>query len=215
MKIKDPFSGLSHLLGLILSIIGTIFLLYFAYKQNDPIKIFSFLVFGLSMILLYGSSSFYHLFGHSAEEIDIFRKMDHAMIYVLIAGTYTPLCLLGIKGTIGISATIVIWIIALFGIGTVFFKSFWKKTPRWFATFLYILMGWLSMIIIYPLYKAVGIEIIILLLTGGFFYTVGAIIYAIKKPNIHKNFGFHDLFHVFVLLGTIIHFYCIYSYLTF
>jgi len=215
MKIKDPVSGLSHLLGLILSIIGTIFLIYFAYKQNDPIKIFSFFVFGLSMIFLYGSSTIYHLFGHSPEEVDIFRKIDHAMIYILIAGTYTPFCLIALKGSLGLWSTIIIWALAMLGIGTVFFKSFWEKTPRWFATFLYVLMGWLSIIIIYPLFKATGIETVLLLLIGGIFYNIGAIIYAIKKPNIHKYFGFHELFHIFVLLGTAIHFYCIYNYLTF
>jgi hemolysin III len=210
MKIKDPFSGFSHLLGLILSIIGTVILVY---NSNNLTQIIAFLIFGLSMILLYTSSTIYHLFGHSPEEVDIFRKIDHAMIYILIAGTYTPFCLIALDGYWGLISMIVIWVLALAGIGTVFFKSFWSKTPRWFATFLYILMGWLSVIIIYPLYLSIGIKPVIILLLGGLFYSIGAVIYAIKKPNITKGFGFHEIFHIFVLLGTATHFLGIYNYL--
>lgn len=210
MKIKDPFSGFSHLLGLILSIIGTIILVYYS---SNLTQIIAFLIFGLSMIFLYASSTIYHLFGHSPEEVDIFRKIDHAMIYILIAGTYTPFCLIALDGAWGIISMIVIWLLAIAGIGTVFFKAFWSKVPRWFATFLYILMGWLSMIIIYPLYLSIGIAPIVYLLLGGFFYSIGAVIYAIKKPNIIKGFGFHEIFHMLVLLGTITHFLGIYNYL--
>ncbi|MDK2949295.1 MAG: hemolysin [Patescibacteria group bacterium] len=210
MKIKDPFSGFSHLLGLILSIIGTIVLVSFS---SNSTQVIAFLVFGLSMIFLYASSSIYHLFGHSPEEVDLFRKIDHAMIYILIAGTYTPLCLLALDGLWKTIPIITIWIFAILGVSTVFFKSFWTKVPRWFATFLYILMGWLSVIIIYPLYLSVGLPLIICLLLGGLFYSIGAVIYAIKKPNIIKGFGFHEIFHILVLLGTITHFIGIYNYL--
>lgn len=215
MKIKDPISGISHLIGAILSIIGTVFLLYAAYEQNDLTKIVSFFIFGGSMIFLYVSSANYHLFGHSPEEVDIFRKIDHAMIYILIAGTYTPFCLIALKNAWGISMMITIWALAAGGISTVFFKSFWTKVPRWFATGLYMGMGCLSFILIYPLFKAIGIKAIIWLLIGGVFYLTGAVIYAQKKPNISKAFGFHELFHIFVLLGTLSHFYGIYKYLAF
>jgi len=213
MKIKDPVSGISHLIGALLSLFGTIILLYFAYKQNDIVKIVSFFIFGASMLFLYASSAIYHLFGHSPEEVDVFRKIDHAMIYILIAGTYTPFCLIALKGAWGIATLIIIWILGIAGISTVFFKSFWIHVPRWFATSLYIIMGWLSVIIVYPLFKATSIETIIWLLIGGISYTVGAVIYAKKKPNISKGFGFHELFHIFVLLGTVSHFYAIYKYL--
>ena len=210
MKIKDPFSGFSHLLGLILSIIGTVVLVY---NSNNSTQTIAFLIFGLSMILLYASSATYHLFGRSPEEVDIFRKIDHAMIYVLIAGTYTPFCLIALDGLWRSIPMIVIWVLALAGISTVFLKSFWSKTPRWLATSLYILMGWLAVVIIYPLYLSIGIKPIIILLLGGLFYSIGAIIYAIKKPNITKGFGFHEIFHIFVLLGTITHFLGVYNYL--
>lgn len=213
MKIKDPVSGISHLIGALLSLFGTIILLYFAYKQKDIVKIVSFFIFGGSMLFLYTSSAIYHLFGHSPEEVDVFRKIDHAMIYILIAGTYTPFCLIALKGFWGVATLIVIWVLGIAGISTVFFKSFWTHVPRWFATSLYIIMGWLSVIIVYPLAKAMNIETILWLLTGGISYTVGAVIYAKKKPNIAKGFGFHELFHIFVLLGTVFHFYAIYRYL--
>jgi len=215
MKIKDPISGISHLIGALLSLFGTIVLLYFAYQQQDVIKIVSFFIFGFSMLFLYTSSAIYHLFGHSPEEVDVFRKIDHAMIYILIAGTYTPFCLIALKGVWGISTLITIWVLATAGTSTVFFKSFWTKVPRWFATSLYLFMSWLVVIVIYPLYKATNMETILWLLIGGVFYTVGAVIYAKKKPNISKDFGFHEIFHILVLLGTMSHFWGIYKYLCF
>jgi hemolysin III len=213
MKIKDPISGISHLTGSILSLIGTIFLLYSAYKQNDLTKIVSFFIFGGSMFFLYTSSAIYHLFGHSPEEVDIFRKIDHAMIYILIAGTYTPFCLIALRNSWGILILVIIWILAVAGISTVFFKSFWTKVPRWFATGLYMMMGSVIIFFIYPLFKATNMQTILWLLIGGAFYNIGAVIYAKKKPNISKDFGFHEIFHIFVLLGTISHFYAIYRYI--
>lgn len=165
------------------------------------------------MIMLYTSSGLYHLFGKKAEEIDIFRKIDHAMIYILIAGTYTPLCLIALEGVLGISSFIVIWVLAAFGISTVFFKKFWSKMPRWGATGIYILMGWVSIFLIYPLSKSIPMDAILWIFGGGVFYTIGAIIYAMKKPNIVKGFGFHEIFHILVLLGTACHFWCIFKYL--
>lgn len=213
MKIKDPVSGYSHAGGALLALVGTVVLIATCIQNNQLEKVFPCLIFGISMIMLYASSGFYHLFGKSAEEIDIFRKIDHAMIYVLIAGTYTPLCLIGLHGILGIVTTISIWLVGIFGISTVFFKKFWTKMPRWGSTGIYLLMAWISLGIIYPLSKNVPIGTIWWLLIGGVFYTVGAVIYAQKKPNICKGFGFHEIFHIFVLLGTICHFWCIYGYL--
>ncbi|MDD5639310.1 MAG: hemolysin III family protein [Candidatus Pacebacteria bacterium] len=213
MKIKDPISGYSHAGGALLALLGTIILIIACIQNNKLEKIFPLLIFGLSMIMLYSSSGFYHLFGKSAEEIDVFRKIDHAMIYVLIAGTYTPFCLIGLSQMFGIISTISIWIVAFFGISTVFFKKFWTKMPRWGATGIYLIMAWMSLALLYPLSKAISSEAILWLVAGGVFYTIGAIIYACKKPNIYKGFGFHEIFHIFVLLGTVCHFWCVYGYL--
>ncbi len=215
MKIKDPISGYSHLLGGVLSIIGTFFLVIIAIEKNHTDKIIPFIIFGISMIMLYFSSGIYHLFGKKAEEVDIFRKIDHAMIYILIAGTYTPLCLIALKGVLGTASFITVWALAIIGISTVFFKKFWSKMPRWGSTGLYVLMGWISIFLIYPLSQSVSLEAITWLIIGGIFYTIGAIIYAIKKPNPLKGFGFHEIFHIFVLLGTASHFWCILRYLAF
>lgn len=213
MKIKDPVSGYSHAGGAILALAGTLMMVVACIKSNQFDKLFPCIVFGVSMIMLYLSSGFYHLFGKSAEEVDVFRKIDHAMIYVLIAGTYTPLCLIGLHDLLGVISTIAIWVVGAFGISTVFFKKFWTKMPRWGATGIYLLMAWISVALIYPLSKAVPMGVIWWLLIGGVFYTTGAIIYAQKKPNPLKWFGFHEIFHIFVLFGTICHFWCIYGYL--
>ncbi|MFA5013217.1 MAG: hemolysin III family protein [Candidatus Paceibacterota bacterium] len=213
IKIKDPVSGLSHLAGAILSVFGTVLLVLSAMDKGLPFNIFAFLVFGTSMVFLYTSSAIYHLFGHSPEDVDVFRKIDHAMIYILIAGTYTPICLIPLTGTVGFVSIVVIWILAAFGVSTVFFKKFWTHVPRWAATGLYILMGWLSAGLLYPLSKTVPVAFIWLIALGGLFYTVGAIIYAFKKPNLFKGFGFHEIFHILTLLGTMAHFFAIYKYL--
>ncbi|MFA7141706.1 MAG: hemolysin III family protein [Candidatus Paceibacterota bacterium] len=201
IKIKDPISGFSHLLGVILSVVGTFFLL----KESVSI---SFLIFGLTSFILYSASTIYHLFGKPASEISYLRKIDHASIYLLIAGTFTPFCVLLIKGTLGIIVLILIWTLAIIGSTTMFINAFWKYFPRWASTGLYILMGWIGLVLIYPmrLYP----NLLFWILIGGIFYTIGAVIYAIKKPNPFKGFGFHELFHIFVLLGTISHFIAVY-----
>jgi len=213
IKIKDPVSGLSHLIGAVLSVFGTVILISSAVQEQSSIKIISFSVFGLSMIFLYASSTIYHLFGHSPEEIDIFRKIDHAMIYILIAGTYTPICLIPLWGPWGWYSLILIWALAIFGISMVFFKKFWTNVPRWVATVIYVVMGWLSVVLLYPLSQKVSVSFIGWLLLGGFFYTLGAYIYAQKKPNFCKQFGFHEIFHILTILGTFCHFWGIYNFI--
>jgi hemolysin III len=208
VKIKDPVSGYSHLIGAILFIIGTIAL---ALKASNARQMFAFIVFGISAILLYGISSWYHLFGASAEKNGLLRKLDHAFIYILIAGTFTPFCLILMDGFWSIVLFVTIWTLAAIGTAAIFFRSFWKLFPRWAYTGLYLFMGWIGAALIYPIRKYHSI--IALLLLGGIFYTIGAIIYARKKPNISKAVGFHELFHFFVLAGTLTHFYCIYQYI--
>jgi hemolysin III len=208
IKIKDPVSGYSHLMGAFLLILGTIAL---AQKATNALQMFSFLVFGVSAVLLYGASTWYHLFGASPEKIGLMRKLDHAFIYILIAGTFTPFCLILMGGFWGVAFFAAIWILAGIGTAATFLGSFWKFFPRWAYTGLYLLMGWIGALLIYPLRKHCAV--IALLLLGGIFYTVGAAIYARKKPNISKAVGFHELFHFFVLAGTLAHFYCIYRYI--
>lgn len=208
IKIKDPVSGFSHLIGVILSIIGSYFLLINAHNMA---QIICFLIYGITAFILYSASTLYHLFGKPASEISILRKLDHASIYILIAGSFTPFCFLVVKGILGSVILILVWVLAIIGTATVFINSFWKYFPRWASTGLYVLMGWIAILLIYPM--RIYPDMLLWVFVGGLFYTIGAIIYAIKKPNLFPGFGFHELFHIFVLLGTISQFIAIYKIL--
>lgn len=207
MKIKDPISGFTHLIGAILAVFGLALLLI---NSKSLIETVSFLIFGLTVIILYTASAIYHLFGKPAEEIGLLRKLDHASIYLLIAGTFAPFCLVLIKGILGWSVFISVCILAVAGVSTSFIKSLWKL-PRWLLTSFYMFMGLIAVALIYPL--RMHPEIITWLAIGGAFYLIGAVIYIIKKPNISKLFGFHELFHLFILGGTFSHFFCVYKFI--
>jgi len=207
-KIKDPVSGFSHLIGVCLAVLGTILLLI---NSQNSIETISFLVFGITIFILYSSSTVYHLFEKATEKISYLRKIDHATIYLLIAGTYVPFCLLIVEGVLGKIILILIWILAILGISATFSNLFWKYVSRKVSTLLYIFMGLISLTLLYSI--RMFPEIILWLSIGGIFYITGAVIYAIKKPNLFKGFGFHELFHIFVLLGTFSHFWCIYRYI--
>lgn len=210
-KMKEPMNALTHLIGDILSIIGLVFLLYYAIVRGTPWHIVSFSVFGMSLILLYTASTLYHALKVSEKKTEILHRIDHMMIYVLIAGTYTPVCLLPLRGVWGWSLLISIWTIAIVGI---LLKIFWFDAPRWLSTLFYIAMGWLVIVAFYPLMNALSPQGLAWLVIGGILYTIGGIIYATKRPKINlKFFGFHEIFHLFVLGGSICHFWFILNYL--
>ena len=198
---RDPISALTHFIGFLAVIPVSICLLDQADTKSQMI---SFVVFGLSLMLLYGASTIYHTLKLSAEKIAFLRRIDHMMIFVLIAGTYTPVCMVTLAGKWGTILLSAIWVIAIAG---VFMKIFWMGAPRWLSTMIYVVMGWLSITAFVPLLKAVGWSGFGTLLGGGIAYTVGALIYALKKPNlaILKSFGFHEIFHVFVMIGSAFH----------
>jgi hemolysin III len=209
--VKDPLSGLTHCLGIILSIVGLVLLLDHAIKLRNIWSIVSFAIFGTTLILLYTASTFYHWLPLSVKTTAILRKIDHSMIFLLIAGTYTPLCLIPLRGPWGWSMFGCIWGLALLGIG---FKFIWFEAPRWLSTTIYTVMGWLVVIAIWPLAHAVPLAGLGWLLIGGLFYTGGSVIYGIKKPNPWPEvFGFHEIFHVLVLLGSCSHFWLMYRFL--
>lgn len=202
-KIKDPFSGFSHLFGAIISIIGLIFLIL---KAKSVIDIVSVSIFGVSLILLYTSSAIYHLLNVSEKATLILRKLDHIMIYVLIAGTYTPIALGPMIGPWGWSIFGVVWGLAIIGL---FMTIFWMNAPRWLSTGNYLLMGWIVIIAIYPMIVVFkennSFNSLIWLLLGGIAYTIGAIIYGLKWPKLkNKYFSFHEIFHLFILLRKFI-----------
>jgi len=211
MRVKDPFSGFSHLAGAILSVAGLCLLVYYASMNGTVWHIVSFSIFGASLILLYTASSIYHLLSVSEKGTRVLRKIDHMMIYILIAGTYTPVCLIPLRGGWGWSLLISIWGIAMAGI---ILKVLWLNAPRWLYTLFYLLMGWLIVIAFVPLVRTMPIAAMLWLIAGGLLYTVGAIIYGTKWPKLKsKVFGFHEVFHVFVLYGSFCHFWMMFRYI--
>ncbi len=204
-------NGFTHFIGIIFAVIATILLLDISLNPYKPYHFISFSVFGFGMIMLYTTSTLYHWLKLSDAGIMKLRRADHIMIFIYIAATYTPVCIVALKGTLGWSLLIAVWFVALVG---VIIKIFWMNAPRWLSTFIYILMGWLAVIVIYPLVNAIQIGALIWLSIGGLFYTIGAVIYALKKPDPYPGIlGFHEIFHLFVLLGTFSHFWMIYKYI--
>lgn len=174
--------------------------------------LFLFLVLGL--ILLYTFSSLYHLLNVSEKATRVLRKFDHIMIYILIASTYTPICLGPLRGGWGWSIFGIVWGLAI--IGTVLTAT-WINAPRWLTTGIYLAMGWTVIIAIYPMisiFNSLGaLSSLLWLLAGGIFYTIGAVIYGLKWPPLkNKYFGFHEIFHIFVMLGSFCQYWFIIRY---
>lgn len=209
---KEITSALTHLGGAIFGVIGMFMLLSVAIKSKNTMSIIAFIVFGLSMIMLYSTSTIYHFIDKSKKRAKlVMRKLDHIMIFVLISGTYTPICLLVLNKSVGYKLLSVVWTITLIG---VFIKIFWISAPRWVSSGLYIGMGWMSILVMMPLVKSMPAGGMLWLVLGGLLYTIGGVIYGLKKPNINKPwFGFHELFHVFVLAGTFCHFIMMYLFI--
>lgn len=211
IKFRDPVSGLTHLFGALLSIVALVLLVCYSVTRATPWHIVAFSIFGASLILLYTASSLYHLLPISEKGTAILRRIDHMMIFVLIAGTYTPICLVALRGAWGWSLLSIIWGIAL---GGIILKGFWFNIPRWVSTLIYTLMGWLVVIAFFPLVKAIPLGGFLWLVAGGLLYSIGALIYGIKWPNITSKFiGFHEIFHIFVLMGSFSHFWLMFRYI--
>jgi len=208
LKPKEPISAALHFIGALLSIAALVVLIL---SGLDSVwKIVSFSIYGASLILLYCFSTIYHLVPQElGGKQQLFRKLDHLSIYLLIAGSYTPFCLVTMRGPWGWSLFGVIWGLAIIG---VLIQSVYINVDRRFTTLIYIGMGWMIVVAFKPLFDALNINGIYLLVLGGITYSVGGIVYALKKPNLFKYFGFHELWHVFVLLGSFFHFLAIYLY---
>ena len=201
---REPASGFSHLAGAVLSVAALISLLWVAISNRDVWQIASFSIFGASMILLYSASATYHLVNASENVVRILQKIDHSMIFILIAGTYTPICLTMLRGALGYRLLALIWSCAAAGIAM---KMFFFNIPRLLYTGIYLIMGWIAVFVIVPLYRAGGPLPLLWLLAGGLMYTAGGVIYALKKPDIFPGWlGFHEIFHIFVILGSAAHY---------
>ena len=208
--IKDPISALTHFFGFLAGIPILITLVLIASHQFGVIPMLSMAVFGVSLLLLYGASTIYHTLTLSPQSTAALRRIDHMMIFILIAGTYTPICLITLNGAWGYTLLALVWFFAVAGICL---KAFWLGAPRWLSTLIYVVMGWLVVIAFVPLKQALHDGGIWMLVAGGVTYTLGAVIYAVKWPKFHfRYFGFHELFHLFVLGGSAFHITFMYQY---
>jgi len=210
--INDPGSALTHFIGLLTAMIVAIPLLIKAGREPGLIYLVSFSIYALSLILLYAASSTYHSFGKTKKVRTILKKIDHIMIFVLIAGTYTPICLLVLERPVGLILLIVIWGIAFVG---GIFKLFWVYCPKWVSSVLYIGMGWACIFAFSHLWEAMPIGGFVWLLVGGIVYTIGGVLYGLKLKVFNqrfKHFGSHEIFHLFVMGGSACHFIVMFNF---
>lgn len=198
--LEERLNALTHFLGFALAIFGLSALLM---KSNGVVEVISSIIFGSSMVLLFGASTLYHWVSNSKVK-PILKRIDHIAIYLLIAGTYSPFLVVAIDGWVSTVSIITIWTVALFGVG---FKAIFKdKYPR-LAVTTYAVMGWLALLIIVPIYNAVPLTGFIFLFLGGVAYSLGIPFYMAK----HKHYT-HAIWHLFVLMGAACHFYAIYAF---
>ena len=210
--IKDPGSAITHFIGMLMAIFAAVPLLIKAAHEPGHLYLTALTIYAASLILLYAASTTYHTVDISEKVNTILKKIDHMMISVLIAGTYTPICLLVLDRKTGIPLLLLVWGIAIAGI---LIKAFWVYCPKWFSSVLYIGMGWTCVLAFTQILNTLSPAAFGWLLAGGIIYTIGGIIYALKLPifnNRHKNFGSHEIFHLFVMAGSACHFIVMYAY---
>ncbi len=211
-KIKDPGSAITHFIGMLMACLAALPLLIKAATNPDKIHIISLSIFVLSLIGLYLASTLYHSLNINPKINKVLKKFDHMMISVLIAGTYTPICLIVLKGTVGWVLFSIIWGMA---IGGIVLKALWVTCPKWVSSVVYIAMGWTCVLAFGPLINSLPKNGLLLLIAGGVIYTLGGIIYALKLPifnSRHKYFGSHEIFHLFVMAGSFCHFLLMYQF---
>lgn len=211
ITIREPGSAITHFIGMILATFASTPLLVKA-AVTDHTAFLAMAVFMCSMIALYGASAIYHSITVKGRILTVFRRLDHMMIFVLIAGSYTPVCVLVLGGRLGLTLLTAVWGIAIAGMTI---KACWINCPRWFSSSIYIAMGWICLAVFGQLWAGLPHSAILWLLAGGIMYTVGGIIYALKLPAFnakHKYFGSHEIFHLFVMGGSVCHFIFMYLY---
>jgi hemolysin III len=200
-KFRDPFSALSHLGAAGLGVIGTLWMMMLAW--GDSAKVTALVVYGLSLVMMFSASGIYHSSKASPETVRRLRKMDHSAIFLLIAGTYTPICLYFFSGFFQWGLPLIVWSFALVGVSV---KIFVLKAPRWITAGIYLVMGWLCVMAFGQL-LVMPAGALFWLILGGLFYSGGALVYITKKPDWWPGvFGFHELWHIFVILGAFSHF---------
>ena len=208
--IRQPFCGLSHLLGACLSVAALIVLLILS--RGKFWHVVSFAVYGTTLILLYTASTLYHSLWVQPHQIHRLMRIDQCAIFLLIAGTYTPVCLVSLRGPWGWSILAGEYGLALIGILCL---AFWKKFPDWLRIAVYLIMGWLIVVALTPLHHALPPAGVAWLFAGGIAYAVGTVVFATDKPHLWPGkFDAHDLWHIFVLAGSACHFVLMARYIT-
>ena len=201
-KLREPVNSLTHWGGAILALIGLVVLLIVGW--STPAKVVSLVVYGISLIFMFSASATYHMVQVKDKALEIFRKIDHSAIYALIAGTYTPFCINAFEGFWKWGMLSIIWSLAVVGIVV---KVFYIRAPRWLNAGIYVIMGWFSVSAAGQMLAALPAWVLTWLIIGGVIYTLGAIVYITKifhfKPGV---FGFHEVWHIFVLLAAAAHF---------
>ena len=212
ITIREPGSAITHFIAMMMAVFAAVPLLVKAGVQSGQENFLAMAIFMGSMILLYGASATYHSVDLTGKSLRVFRKLDHMMIFVLIAGSYTPVCLIVLGGKLGYTLLALVWGIAAVGM---IVKACWITCPKWFSSVIYIAMGWVCVLVFGPLLKTLSVPAFLWLLSGGIIYTVGGVIYALKLPLFnakHKFFGSHEVFHLFVMGGSVCHFIFMYLY---
>ncbi|MCY0963806.1 PAQR family membrane homeostasis protein TrhA [Parathalassolituus penaei] len=203
---REPVSGFTHLAGAVLAIVALCILTVRAALYGNIWHMVSFSVFGVTMLLMFTSSAVYHL-SHGSERLLMhLKRLDHMAIFLMIAGTYTPVCLIGLDSPLGNWLCGAVWALAIAG---VLMKALWISAPRWLSTLVYVLMGWMVVAAGPQLLEIPG-QTLHWLVAGGIFYTLGALIYATRWPDpLPGLFGYHEIWHLFVLAGVFCHFWSI------
>ena len=202
-KSEEIANGITHAVGTLLSISGLILMVVFSVRYGDAYHIVSSAVFGTSLILLYGASTLYHLIPHHRAK-KIFQQIDHAMIYLLIAGTYTPYTLINLRGPWGWSLLGTVWGIALTGL---VLELVLPKRIVWLSLTFYLCLGWMMVIAVKPLIAGLAGGGLVLLVAGGLFYSIGVIFYVWKSLFLQ-----HAIWHLFVMAGSLCHFFSVFFY---
>ena len=214
ITIREPGSAITHFIGMLMAVFAAAPLLAKAALTPGSSRSLPALgIFSLSMILLYGASTVYHSLNIGGKALRAFRQLDHMMIFVLIAGSYTPVCLIVLGGKQGYTLLAVVWGIAVVGIVV---KAVWITCPKWFSSIIYIAMGWVCLLVFPLLLQRLSAGAFAWLLAGGILYTVGGVVYALKLKGfngVHKYFGSHEIFHLFVMAGSFCHFIVMYCYI--
>ena len=201
-KVREPVNGLTHLAAALVALAGMAVLLVFA--RGDAIKLVSLALYGTTLVMMFLASGLYHSINASPGITRRLQKLDHSAIYLLIAGTYTPICLHFFTGFWRVGFLGVIWALALIGIGV---KMVFPHAPRGLTAGLYLLMGWLALLAAGEIFSRLPAGAIAWLVAGGLFFTIGAGVYITRKPVLKPGvFGFHELWHIFVILGAFSHY---------